>query len=109
MSAYSPARRPKARPRARAPRLVLLEEAGALYLDVNGSHSAVGLSMLIPLAEHEAEGYCESGGGFLSRLAAEVQEHALTAYRARNVAAEFGASVSEAVSRWRASDAPGAG
>jgi hypothetical protein len=83
----------------------LLEESSALYLDVNCSHSFVSFSMLIQLTEQEAERYRINGTGFLSSLAAQVQEHSFTTYRERNLSALYEASVNEAISQWRANNA----
>lgn len=84
----------------------LLEEDGALYLDVNCSYSAAGFSVLIRLTEDEARRYREGGERFVAELADDVQYRALTTYRERNVHARLGPMVTEAVGRWRASNPP---
>jgi hypothetical protein len=84
----------------------LLEEEGALYLDVNSGHSAVGFSVLFRLTEEEVGRYREGGEPFLSTMARSVQDRGPSAWRdERNLDGELGAAVAEAVSRWRASGA----
>ena len=84
----------------------LLEEEGALYLDVNCSYSAFGFPMLIRLNEDEARRYHEEGEGFVSGLADDVQYRALTTYRERNINSRFGSAVTEAVTQWIALNPP---
>ncbi len=82
----------------------LLKEDGALYLDVNSGHSAVGFCVLIRLTEEEARRYREGGDPFLSALARDLQDRGPSAALAeRNLNGELGEAVTEAVVRWRAS------
>lgn len=79
----------------------LLEEAGELYLDVNCQLSAVGFSVIVRLTEYEAQAYRSEGRDSVVRLAEDVEQHPLTAYRERDLSSEVGPAVHDAVMRWR--------
>ncbi len=85
----------------------LLEHEGALYLDVNGSHGAVGFEVLMRLTEEEAGRYRGGGPAYLSGLAESVQNGGPFAVHERNLilTGELAFELADAVSRARASGA----
>jgi hypothetical protein len=52
----------------------LLDDDGALLLDINCSHGAVGYSVLIRLDSAEEDEYRRRGREFLSQLADRIQQ-----------------------------------
>ena len=83
----------------------LLEEDGALFLDVNCSHSAVSYNFVLQLDAQERSAYKDEGRAFIGRLATAVQDsgpHLSTSrFHERNMSNAHSDNVTAAIERWR--------
>ena len=82
----------------------LLEEAGTYYLDARAGHSAVEWSVLLRLTPEEDREYHAVGRPYVAYLAARIASRPFD-YTERNLTAELGERVTQAVAAWRASRA----
>ena len=86
----------------------LLEEAGALFLDVNCSHSFLGYSFLIQLNTNESAKYREQGHDFINKTAQAIQytapifQASQSPYKGRDLSQSHRDRVMAAVAAWRA-------
>jgi hypothetical protein len=86
----------------------LLEEDGALFLDTNCNHGAVGYDFLLRLSSEEQRRYAHEGRAFISRLATEIQDSApilrisTSRFKGRDVSKDYADKVTKAVESWRA-------
>jgi hypothetical protein len=84
----------------------LLEEEGALYLDVNCNHSFIGYDFLLRLDAGEVKKFRSEGRDYLSRLASEIQDSApilsasTSKYKARDSSKDYSERVTAAVQEW---------
>lgn len=85
----------------------LLEEDGALILDANCNHSAVGYTWTIELNDFERQEYAARGRAYLDWLAHEIHYSApivagnTSPYKSRNVAEQYGDKISASILTWR--------
>ena len=92
-------------------RWFLLEDAGALFLDVDCNHSFIGYVVLVQLTSEEAVAYREKGRAYLTWLSEEIHNSvpilraSRSPYKARNVLSIHRERVSAAVDAWRSSGA----
>jgi len=86
----------------------LLEEAGALFLDGNYSHSALTYDWMIQLSPAEMEQYRQHGREFIRRLVEDIQNSAplvagASVYKTRRVSPDVYDRASAVIQRWRES------
>jgi hypothetical protein len=85
----------------------LFEDDGALYLDANCNHGAVGYGFMIRLSLFEVAEYEAKGTTFLDLLAQQIQDSAPGAigsksvYKDRKVSLTMREGAQEAFHRWK--------
>ncbi|QNA89978.1 hypothetical protein G4G28_18400 [Massilia sp. Dwa41.01b] len=85
----------------------LLEEDGALFLDVNCSHSFVSYNFMLRLDAQERSAYESEGRAFINRLATAVQDSGPNSrssrFYERNLSGTYSDEVTKTIEDWRAS------
>ena len=86
----------------------LFEADGALYLDANCNHGAVGYSFMVRLTAVETRRYRDEGRGYLNWLAQDIHNGApilsasTSLYKSRKASEDEQVQASAALSAWQA-------
>lgn len=80
----------------------LAEEDGALYLDLNCSSGPAGFTMLVRLTDEEYDRVARDGHSATDTIATQLQYHAVSLFKARNLGPEWQARLGKAVDAWLA-------